>query len=45
MNGERQTLLVLDMMNEIVRADGACAERGYGYGPRAEERGVVPKTV
>ena len=45
MNGERQTLLVLDMMNEIVRADGAWAEMGYGYGPRAEERDVVPKTV
>lgn len=33
------------MMNEIVRADGAWAEMGYGYGPQAEERDVVPKTV
>jgi len=45
MNGENQALLVLDMMNEIVRADGAWAEMGYGYGPQAEERGVVPRTV
>ncbi len=45
MNEGKQALLVLDMMNEIVRADGAWAEMGYGYGPQAEERGVVPKTV
>ncbi len=45
MNKEKQALLVLDMMNEIVRADGAWAEMGYGYGPQAEERDVVPKTV
>ena len=34
MNYKKQALLVLDMMNEIVRADGAWAEMGYGYGPR-----------
>jgi nicotinamidase-related amidase len=45
MNEEKQALLILDMMNEIVRADGAWAEMGYGYGPQAEERDVVPKTV
>jgi len=45
MNEEKQALLVLDMMNEIVRADGAWGEMGYGYGPQAEERDVVEKTV
>jgi nicotinamidase-related amidase len=45
MNEEKQALLILDMMNEIVRADGAWAEMSYGYGPQAEERDVVPKTV
>lgn len=44
-NDERQALLVLDLMNEIVRADGAWAELGYGYGAQAEEREVVPKTA
>lgn len=37
-------VLVLDMMNEIVRADGAWAQLGYGYGPESERRGVVAKT-
>ncbi len=45
MNDKKRALMVLDMMNEIVRADGAWAKMGYGYGPRAEERDVVPKTV
>jgi len=38
-------LLVLDLMNEIVRADGAWTHLGYGYGPQAEERQVVSKTA
>ena len=45
MTDAKQALLVLDMMNEIVRADGAWAEMGHGYGPQAEERGVVEKTA
>lgn len=45
MSDEKQALLVLDLMNEIVRADGAWAELGYGYGAQAEERAVVPKTA
>jgi len=45
MSEKKQALLVLDMMNEIVRADGAWAEMGYGYGPQAEERKVVEKTA
>jgi nicotinamidase-related amidase len=44
MHEGKQALLVLDMMNEIVQADGAWAEMGYGYGPQAEERDVVSKT-
>jgi nicotinamidase-related amidase len=45
MAARRQALLVLDLMNEIVRADGAWAKMGYGYGPQAEERDVVNKTA
>lgn len=45
MNDEKQALLVLDLMNEIVHADGAWAKLGYGYGAQAEERDVVPKTA
>ncbi len=45
MNEKRRALLVLDLMNEIVRADGAWATLGYGYGPQAEARQVVPKTA
>jgi nicotinamidase-related amidase len=45
MNDEKRALMVLDMMNEIVRADGAWAKMGYGYGPQAEERQVVEKTA
>ena len=41
----RQALLVMDLMNEIVRADGAWAKLGYGYGPQAEERDVVARTA
>lgn len=37
-------VLVLDMMNEIVRADGAWATLGYGYGPESERRNVVAHT-
>ncbi len=44
MHEGKQALLVLDMMNEIVQADGVWAEMGYGYGPQAEERDVVSKT-
>ena len=45
MNDKKRALMVLDMMNEIVRADGAWAKMGYGYGPQAEERQVVEKTA
>jgi nicotinamidase-related amidase len=38
-------LLVLDMMNEIVRADGAWGQMGYGYGAESERRGVVATTA
>lgn len=41
----KDALFVLDMMNEIVRADGAWGHLGYGYGPEAERRQVVPKTA
>ena len=41
----KDAVLVLDMMNEIVRADGAWAKLGYGYGPEAERRDVVRKTA
>ncbi len=45
MNDKKQTLLVLDLMNEIVRGDGAWGKLGYGYGSQAEKRDVVPKTA
>jgi len=45
MSEKKRALLVLDLMNEIVHADGAWAHLGYGYGPQAEERQVVPKTA
>ena len=41
----KDAVLVLDMMNEIVSADGAWAKLGYGYGPESERRGVVAKTA
>lgn len=45
MTKDGQALLVLDLMNEIVRADGAWGQLGYGYGCQAEERDVVAKTA
>ena len=41
----KDAVFVLDMMNEIVRADGAWAKLGYGYGPESERRDVVRKTA
>jgi nicotinamidase-related amidase len=41
----KDALLVLDMMNEIVLADGAWGKMGYGYGSESERRGVVAKTA
>jgi len=38
-------VLVLDLMNEIVRADGAWANLGYGYGAESERRDVVRRTA
>jgi len=41
----KDAVLILDLMNEIVRADGAWAKLGYGYGAESERRDIVRKTA